>query len=190
MGRNKLLLSLGGESLLRRAVRRAIGAGLDPVIVVLGHEAERAREELEGLACNPVVNSDYERGIHLSLRTGIAAVPAGAPAAVVMLADMPFVTDRMVVALVDRYRESSARLAVSEYAGVQAPPTLYDRSLFAELRAVEGEGCSKRVIERHRAEAVAVAWPAAALTDVDRPEDFERVREDLPEEETPCAPIC
>jgi molybdenum cofactor cytidylyltransferase len=190
MGRNKLLLRIGGESLVRRAARRALAAGLDPVIVVVGNEAQRSRQELSGLSCRVVENPDFEKGIHLSLRAGIAAVPPEATAAVVVLADMPLVTDQMMGALVERFRESGATLAISTYGGVQAPPTLYERRLFEELKAAEGEGCSKRVIERHRGEAVSVAWPAAALTDVDRPEDFERIRQELSAEETPCAPTC
>ena len=38
MGRNKLYFELDGESLLRRVVRRALDAGLDPVLVVVGHD--------------------------------------------------------------------------------------------------------------------------------------------------------
>ena len=34
------------EDLLRRAAGRAVAAGLDPLIVVLGHEADRAEREL------------------------------------------------------------------------------------------------------------------------------------------------
>jgi molybdenum cofactor cytidylyltransferase len=187
MGENKLFLLLDGETVLLRAVRRAVAAGLDPVIVVLGHEAERARAELAGLPCLPVVNPDYARGLNASARAGIAAIPARARAAVVLLADMPFVTDRMIATLVERYRESDAPLVISEYGGVQAPPTLYDRSLFAEIGAPEGEGCGKRVVRRHRAEAAVVGWPAAALTDLDRPEDYERVRAEVEAGRTPCA---
>jgi molybdenum cofactor cytidylyltransferase len=179
MGENKLLLRLDGETVLGRAVRHAIAAGLDPVIVVLGHEAERARGELAGLPCLPVLNPDYALGLNASARAGIAAVPARARAAVVLLADMPFVTDRMISTLVERYRDSDAPLVTSEYGDVQAPPTLYDRCLFAEIGAAEGEGCGKRVVRRHRGEAAAVGWPAAALTDLDRPEDYERVKAEL-----------
>src|SRR5262245_63441428 len=46
MGHNKLLLELGGETVVHRAARNAIEAGLDPVVVVLGHEAERVQAEL------------------------------------------------------------------------------------------------------------------------------------------------
>jgi hypothetical protein len=39
----------------------------------------------------------------------------------------------------------------------------------------EGEGCGKQVVRRHRSEAAALPWPPEALTDVDVPEDYERV---------------
>ncbi|MGH9316994.1 MAG: nucleotidyltransferase family protein [Thermoanaerobaculia bacterium] len=176
MGQNKLFFRLDGESILRRAVNRAFAAGLDPVVVVLGHEADRACAELSGLACQPVFNPEYAMGINRSLRSGIAAVPAEAAAAVVLLADMPLVTARMIATLIERYRETTAPLVVSDYGGVHAPPMLYDRSLFAELGAMEGEGCGKQVVKRHLSESVAVSWPAAALTDLDAPGDYERVK--------------
>ncbi len=176
MGRNKLFFELDGDTLLRRAVRRAIDAGLDPVLVVVGHEAARARVELEGLACTPVDNPDHALGVNRSLRTGISHVPERARAAVVMLADMPFVTTRMVATLVARYRESTAPLVISAYGDVNAPPMLYDRALFSELRQMSGEGCGRQVVRRHRHEAVAVSWPPAALQDIDVPEDYERIR--------------
>ncbi|MGH9368811.1 MAG: nucleotidyltransferase family protein [Thermoanaerobaculia bacterium] len=189
MGANKLFLQLDGESILMRAAKRAVAAGLDPVIVVLGHEAERARTEVAGLPVRTVLNPDYGLGINRSLKVGIGAVPVEARAAVVLLADMPFVTDGMIARLVERFRASDARIVVSDYAGIHAPPTLYDRSLFAELGALEAEGCGKQVVRRHRSEAVAVAWPAAALADVDRPEDWERIRMELAASEGSCAVI-
>jgi molybdenum cofactor cytidylyltransferase len=178
MGANKLLFELEGESLLRRAVRRALEAGLSPLLVVLGHEAERAERELQGLPCVVVLNRDYEAGITSSLQSGVAALPATAPAVVVMLADMPFVTAEMLAGLAARWRAGAAPLVISDYEGVNAPPMLYDRALFGELRAmpVEGaSGCGRPVVKRHRTEAEVLAWPAAALADLDVPEDYERL---------------
>jgi molybdenum cofactor cytidylyltransferase len=48
MGRNKLVLELAGETLVRRPVRSAVAAGVDDVVVVLGHEEPRVRAELAG----------------------------------------------------------------------------------------------------------------------------------------------
>lgn len=176
MGRNKLLLELDGESVLRRAARQALAAGLSPLVVVLGHEAERTAAELAGLPCQTVVNPDPTRGMHSSLKLGLGALPDAVPAAIVVLADMPFVTAEMIAALAERHRETEAPLVVSEYEGVHAPPTLYDRRLFGELLAVPDEGCGRQVVKRHRGEAEVLAWPAAALADLDVPEDYARVK--------------
>ena len=187
MGENKLLLRLDGESVLRRAAGRALAAGLDPVIVVLGHDAEKVSSELRGLPCRTLVNADYQRGMNSSARAGVLAVPPEAAAAIVLLADMPLVTAEMIAAAVERYRRSGAPLVISEFGGVQAPPTLYDRSLFPEIGSPEGEGCGKRVVRRHRAQAEVLAWPAAALADLDRPEDYERIKADIEAGRDACA---
>jgi CTP:molybdopterin cytidylyltransferase MocA len=38
-----------------------------------------------------------------------------------------------------------------------------------------GGRCGKQVVKRHRAEAEVLEWPAAALADLDVPEDYARV---------------
>jgi molybdenum cofactor cytidylyltransferase len=174
MGRNKLLLPWGGSTVLRRAVAAAAAAGLDPILVVIGHEGDRVRAELAGLPCAPVPNPDYARGIQTSLRAGISAVPEACAAALVLLADMPFVSAEMAEALVERFRAGAAPLVLSVYGGVLAPPTLYGRALFPELRSLAGRGCGKQVMKRHRGEALEVDWPPAALADLDEPADLER----------------
>jgi molybdenum cofactor cytidylyltransferase len=179
MGRNKLLFDLGGETVVRRAVRSAVQAGLDPVVVVLGHEAEAVRAALASLPCRFVVNPRHAEGMNSSVRAGIAALPPEVAGGVVLLADMPFVSAEMIATVVERYRTGDAALIFSEYGGVQAPPTLFDRSLFAELEGPEGEGCGKRMRRRHPDRAAIVAWPAAALADLDVPEDYERAKAQL-----------
>ncbi len=179
MGRNKLLLTLKGESVVRRAARRAV-AVLDPVIVVLGHEAEQVRQELVGLPCRTIVNPAHDSGIHSSVQAGIAALPADAEAAVVLLADMPLVTSAMITRMVETFRTSGAPLVISEYGDAVAPPHLYGRTLFPEL--AESGGCGRDLIRRHRAQAAVLSWPAPALTDLDVPADLELVEALLAEE--------
>jgi molybdenum cofactor cytidylyltransferase len=180
MGQNKLLLPIGGVSMLRRAVAAAGDGGLDPVLVVLGHQSERALEELAGISCTPILNTEYARGMNSSVRAGISAVRPDASGAVLMLADMPFVSAGMVRRLVDRYRATRAKLVVSIYGEVLAPPIFYRRDLFSELGdTLDGDGCGKRVMKRHRSDAVEICWPYSLLTDLDLQEDLERVRAQL-----------
>jgi molybdenum cofactor cytidylyltransferase len=176
MGTNKMLLQLGGTSMVRRAVSTALSAGLDPVVAVVGHESHRIRAELADLPCTAVENGEYARGMNTSLRAGIRALPDDVEGAIVLLGDMPLVDADMLRSLAEGYRRNRARLVVSTYGEVLAPPILYGRALFGELRALDDEACGKSVVKRHRAEAVELSWPAERLTDLDVPEDLHRVR--------------
>ena len=179
MGRNKLLLPIAGESVVRRAVRRAAAAVTGEVVVVVGHEADRVMAETARLRCRAVRNPAYARGMSSSLRAGLESLSPRTEAAVVVLADMPFVTAAMIAAVAERGRHG-AGLVVSTYGDATlAPPILYHRRYFPELVELEGDGCGKRLLARHADEVVALPWPAPHLTDLDLPEDYERLRSDV-----------
>ncbi len=163
MGTNKMLLELEGESLIRRAANRALAAGLSPVVVVLGHEAERLRAELRDLPLELAVNPDYTGPTSGSLHQGLNALGRD---------DMVRVTADTLAMLIAAARGTEAPLVVSRYGDVTAPPLLFRRALFGELLAWTGEGCGKAVVQAHKHEAMYVDRPVTLLTDVDTPEDF------------------
>lgn len=168
MGRDKLELPLHGESILVGVVRRAIDAGLSPVIVVL----DRARPALDGLECIVAINPDPTRGMGSSIAVGVATLPDAASAAMILLADMPLVTVAMIRDLIARYESTRAPLVISDYDGVTAPPVIYDRSMFAD-------GFGRDIVDRYRARAEVLRWPGAALADLDVPDDYENLRGSL-----------
>src|SRR6266404_3777024 len=172
MGKNKMLLELDGESLVRRAAKRALGAGLSPVVVVIGHEAARVRAELKDLPLEFAVNPDYTGPTSGSLHQGLNALGPDVDAVVVMLGDMVCVTADTLAMLIAAARGTDAPLVVSRYGDVTAPPLLFRRALFGELLAWTGEGCGKAVVQAHKHEALYVDRPAEALVDVDTPADF------------------
>jgi molybdenum cofactor cytidylyltransferase len=172
MGFNKLLLQHAGEPLVRRACRRALAAGLDPLIVVLGRESARAQEALTGLDCRFVFNADLGGPMSGSLHRGLEAVPADAQGVIVTLADMVHVSEQMLRIIMSTAQTSAALLVCSRYAQTLAPPMCFRRALFSELLAATGESCGKAVVEQHDADALYVDWPSAALLDVDTPEEF------------------
>jgi molybdenum cofactor cytidylyltransferase len=176
MGRNKMLVELDGQSLVRRAVRRVFEAKLDPIVVVVGHEEERVRTELTGFPCRFVTNTDYTGPTSTSLHLGLNATPTDVDSAIVILGDMPFVTSEMLRQMVAAAQSTSAPLVVSRYGDVLAPPLLFRRVLFPELLAWHGEGCGKQVVLRHQEAAVMLDWPAEALRDIDTPEELNSAR--------------
>jgi len=179
MGKNKMLLELEGESLVRRAAKRALGAGLSPVVVVIGHEADRLRAELKDLPLEFAVNPDYTGPTSGSLHQGLNKLGPDVNAAVIMLGDMVRVTAETLAMLIAAARGTAAPLVVSRYGDVTAPPLLFRRALFGELLAWTGEGCGKAVVQVHKHEAMYVDRPEALLADVDTPEDFAAVKSEM-----------
>lgn len=173
MGRNKMLLQLQGESLIRRAAGRALAAGLSPVVVVIGHDAERVRAELQDVPVEFAVNPDYAGPTSGSLHKGLGRLGPDVDAVVVMLGDMVRVSTETLMMLVAAARGTDAPLVVSRYGDVTAPPLLFRRALFPELLAWTGEGCGKAVVQAHRGDAMYINRPVALLADVDTPQDFE-----------------
>jgi molybdenum cofactor cytidylyltransferase len=175
MGRDKMLLTLGGESLVRRMTRRAIEAGFDPVIVVGGRDRNGIAASLQGLPCTLVHNPDAGP-ISGSLHLGLYAIPPDIQAVTIVLGDMPAVTTPMLRAVLQRYRDDVAPVVTSRYGEVYAPPLLFARRLFGELLACQGDGCGRRVLQQHLDEAAVVQWAVESLQDVDVLEDYETLR--------------
>ncbi len=172
MGRTKQLLPVQGEPMVRLAARRALAARCFPVVVVVGHDADPVRAALADLEVSFATSADPTGPTSASLHAGLRALGPAIDATVVLLADMVHVTTEMIVALVLAAERGTAPLEVSRYGDVLAPPLLFRRALWPELLAWHGEGCGKAVVRAHAQEAGMHDWPAAALRDVDTPEDY------------------
>ncbi|HUL49596.1 MAG TPA: nucleotidyltransferase family protein [Gemmatimonadales bacterium] len=172
-GRNKLLLELDGEPLVRRSTRIALDAGLWPVVVVVGFEAELVRAALGSLECDIALNSGFDGPMSASVHVGLRRLPPSAHGAIVLLADMVRVTPEMIRAVRDTVPQHGAPIVASRYNGVMAPPVRFHRSMFPELLAWTGEGF-KTVVQRHGDTVRHQEWPAPALGDIDTPGDLQR----------------
>jgi len=178
---NKMLAEIGGKPLVRIAAEQAVASHAKPVIVVTGHEREKVETALKGLSVRMVHNPDYAEGLGTSLKTGIAAVPEEADAAIVCLGDMPQVDaaliDRLIGALDP---ERGALIVVPTIDGRRGNPVVWSRRFFHDLMSVQGDIGARHLIGSY-AEAV-VEIPvtgAAALTDVDTPESLSAVKAEI-----------
>ena len=169
---NKLLLEIDGIPMVRRVVETALAAGLDPVVVVVGHGASEVRGALEGLRLSFVENEAPEAGLSSSLRAGIAAIPKSVSASVVLLGDMPWVDAHQVVELVRAFDpRSGSEICVPIHAGRRGNPILWSARFFAEMSAVEGDVGARALLQRHAGSVCEVAVAGrGVLRDVDTPE--------------------
>ena len=177
MGSNKLCEKLNGKALVRHVADAALSSSAAPVIIVTGHECERVEAELAGLDIKLVFNPAFASGMASSLKCGIAALPAAAEAAVVLLGDMPLVSSSIIDRLIETFMQYPAMSAVVPMFGdVWGNPVLIGRSLFPEVAVLTGDRGARKLLEVHRDGVIELAVADdAVLTDVDTPEALRQV---------------
>lgn len=132
MGRAKQMVVIGSETLLARAVRVAVEAGLEPVVVVVREAA--VAEGLRG--CEVVVNALADEGMASSIRYGVERARAlGVAGAVVMGCDQAALTAEHLRALCGDLEQVTG----SGYSGKVGIPAYFPAEKFGELMELRGD---------------------------------------------------
>ena len=171
----KMLAPYAGRPMVRRAAEAALASRAGPVVAVLGTHAEGVRAALAGLDLAFVENPDPATGLSTSLRAGLAALPPGTEAAVVLLGDMPRIGPAHIDALIAAYAEAAQRpsAVVPVSGGRRGNPVLLDlRRLADALAGLTGDRGAGPIL-KGRGDVLEVAADPAVLFDVDTPEALE-----------------
>src|SRR5215472_11490923 len=174
MGRNKLLLEVGEQPLVRHVIEAASEGGCHVINVVYADEAVR---EAIGRAATCILNPDAVQGQSSSLRVGLQSLPEEIAGALVMLGDQPLVGARTVSMLLRAWRREGSRPAVAATYGEKAswrPPVLLDRSLWPDVLSLNGDAGARQLFEV-RPELLDTVPAAGRPDDVDTPDDYARI---------------
>ena len=177
LGPPKQLVAYRGRSLLRHAAEVAVGSLCRPIVVVLGAHAAKLETEVHDLPVQVTENRLWAQGMATSLRCGVEVLDAAEKelgAVVIMLSDQPLVSVPAIDALVQAYRSGGKPIIASAYDGILGVPALFDRRLFPELLALEGEEGARRIIARHPRDVHGIPFPGGGL-DIDTPQDCEQL---------------
>ncbi|MEO8936048.1 MAG: nucleotidyltransferase family protein [Burkholderiaceae bacterium] len=142
--RPKCLLELGGVSLIRRTLIALSGAGVDEVVVVLGHHADEIAPVVETFPVTVVHNPRPEDGQVSSQRVGLAALSGKLDAVMVVLADQPLLDVQDLVALLAAWQKRAAGIDVifPEVGGQRGNPVVFSADVRDEILAGEATvGC-------------------------------------------------
>lgn len=174
-GGTKQLAELRGKPLARHAIDAATDAGVDEVVVVLGHEAAPIREALHLSApARWVENPAWSTGMASSIAAGLAAAHPASEAAVVLLADQPGVTAQHVRALLDAYGARRSPIVRLRFRSGRPGPALLARRVWPDVSALAGDTGARELIRQRPDLVEEVVVGEDAPTDVDRAEDLGR----------------
>jgi molybdenum cofactor cytidylyltransferase len=180
-GPNKLVAEVARRPLVRIAAEQALASRAKPVTVVVGHQREQVEKALAGLPVHVVYNPDFAQGLGSSLRAGIAAVPAEADGAIVLLGDMPQVDARLIDRLIAAFDpDRGALVVVPTFEDKRGNPVLWSRRFFPDLMAIEGDVGARHLIGQYGEAVVEVPVDGkAALVDIDTPEALHGLRAEM-----------
>src|SRR5688500_17951362 len=102
MGRPKPLLPLDGGTFLSHLLEQIEGSKVDSIVIVLGHHPEIVLQSMPQIEHLAIRNENYQLGQLSSLRVGLDEVGT-AEAALLCLADHPFITTEVIDAVLEGF---------------------------------------------------------------------------------------
>lgn len=176
-GRNKLLETIGGTSMLRLTVESVLASQAHPVVVVTGRDAEDVKEALSGLDVALAHNADFEEGMSSSLRVGLEALDEDIDGALICLGDMPFVECSDMDKLIAAFDEDEGRtICLPVYQGKWGNPVLWSHQYFREMAAVSGDKGARELLHTYAERICEVpAKNDGVMRDFDTPEAIKAI---------------
>ncbi len=186
-GQPKPLLDWRGRPFIHAVAESALSAGLSPVVVITGAQAESVETVLADLPVEIVRNENWQNGQSSSIQAGLRSLltPSlkssgfgagwqGVGAAIFLLADQPQITPTVLQALKDEHARTLSPILAPLVAGQRANPVLFDRLTFPELMALTGDVGGRAIFSRFPVDYL--TWhDENLLSDVDTPEDYRKL---------------
>lgn len=182
-GRPKALLPLAdGRTFIQAIVDSLIAAGVDDIVIVVGHEADAVIDHVAARASTArcVINPHYRRGQFSSVLAGLEAIDRpGVEAMLMTLVDVPLVSGSTIRAVIDRFHVTRAPVVRPIRGNDHGHPVLIARPLFHALRMADPRDGAKPVVRAHVSAAGDVpVSDEYSFRDVDTPDEHVRLLAD------------
>ena len=174
-GKPKQLLDWKGQPFVRAVSETAIRAGLSPIVVVTGANAEQVEAAISDLDVIFVRNADWQSGQGSSIREAVKSLTdTQVGGAVFLLSDQPQVSTAVIRALREKHTEELSSIVAPMVIDRRGNPVLFDRVTFPDLMTIEGDTGGRAIFHKYRVEYL--PWhDDSLLLDVDTPEQYERL---------------
>ncbi len=168
----KQLLDWGGRTLVEITVDRALAAELDPVVVVVGAQADRVRDMLRQSPVTVIDNAEWARGQSTSVKAGLRSLPAEIEAAIFMPIDQPLLSPHVLRALGNTYLATQQPIVAASVNGQRTTPVLFHRSLFNDILGIDGDRGARQIIAADPSRVANVEIDAEQAIDIDTPDVY------------------
>lgn len=178
LGQTKQLLAWGPTTILGQTIQQVQASQVDEIVVVTGHDAAAVATIASTHQVRTVHNPAHATGELLSsLQVGIKTLAESVAAAIVILADQPFIPPAVINQLITAFQHRARQLIAPVYHGQRGNPVLIGRTLFPDLLALPPLSAPRALFQQHPEQVFLVEVETdTILLDIDRWEDYERLR--------------
>jgi molybdenum cofactor cytidylyltransferase len=177
LGTPKQLLQYKGKTLMRQTLDTVKPLQLD-IFCVFGAFVDEIVSQVDVSGTNVIINHDWEEGLSSSIRCGLSEVLKTRPeteAIILVLCDQPFLTTHILRQMVEKYHDSGKPIIHCSYGVASGPPTLFHKSLFPYLMALNGSQGAKKVVDMFPNQVVYVDFPEGKF-DIDTAADYHQLQ--------------
>ncbi len=175
MGQPKQLLPYKGQTLLNYITKCAIASLGNPVIVILGANAEKIEPEIASLPIKIIKNKHWNEGISSSIRCGISYIQKQdlhTDGVVFLTCDQPFISAELIQQLIDAYYSTNKPIIASKYGETLGIPALFSHTFFSALMKLKGDRGAKKIINKYPDLVDVIDFPQGNI-DLDTLENYQ-----------------
>ena len=177
LGKPKQLLQYNGKTLLQQSIDIAVGANINPLIVVVGANFDKISTEINIDKAAIVFNKNWQTGMASSIITGLNFLVEKYPladAVIFMMCDQPFVSINLLNNLIAVQKKTAKPIVCSSYQNILGVPALFHKNIFPALLQLAGDTGARKIIQQYPGDVVTVQFEKGDI-DIDTAEDYENL---------------
>lgn len=176
-GKNKLLLPIGGKSVIGKVVESFLASELFEVILVVGYQSSLVRAEIPcHFRLRIVENPDYKKGMATSIKAALPYLNPSSEAIMVALGDQPLISKNLIDDLLVAYDTSGKKSLIPYHEGRRGHPVIVDLTFRHEIEEIKGDEGLRGILCRHHDDVLAYqTGDSAVILDLDTPDDYQRL---------------
>ena len=144
---NKLIKKYNKKYLINHIIGTLIKSKVNKIIVVLGFQSSKVKRIIiKNKKINFVFNKNYKSGMSSSIKTGLKRISKKSIGFLIVQADMPLISKKIVNTLCYAVRNSNKEIVAPIYKRKMGNPIGFKRSMTRILNKTSGDSGAKKII--------------------------------------------
>ncbi|MFQ5602768.1 MAG: NTP transferase domain-containing protein [bacterium] len=133
MGHPKALMRFGKQTFLQTVISNVQQAGVESILVVLGHAKESIIPSLRNWPVEIVINENYRTGQFSSFQTALKKLKPDCAGTLLVLVDQPQIGSEVIRKVLSAFQRLPEKIIIPSYQNRRGHPPLIPQSLFQEI---------------------------------------------------------